>query len=158
MAKPMTVHTLTRTTRLAHPLDRVFDFFSRAENLEAITPPWLGFRILTPPPIEMREGTAIEYAIKLRGFPMRWVSRIEQWDPPHQFVDVQVRGPYRLWEHTHRFVAVEDGVEMTDTVRYSLPLGLLGVAINYLLVARDLRSIFDYRASRIQRLISAAVK
>ena len=154
----MTVHTLTRTTRLAHPLDRVFDFFSRAENLEHITPPWLGFRILTPPPIEMREGTAIEYAIKLRGLPMRWVSRIEQWDPPHQFVDVQVRGPYRLWEHTHRFVAVEGGVEMTDTVRYSLPLGLLGVAINYLLVARDLRSIFDYRASRIQRLITAAVK
>ncbi len=153
----MTVHTLTRTTRLAHPLDRVFDFFSRAENLEAITPPWLGFRILTPPPIRMREGAVIEYAIKLRGLPMRWVSRIEQWNPPHQFVDVQLRGPYRFWEHTHRFVAVEGGVEMTDTVRYGLPLGPLGSLFNFL-VKRDLRSIFDYRATHIQRLISPAVK
>ena len=152
----MTVHTMTRTTRLAYPLDRVFDFFSHAENLEAITPPWIGFRTLTPPPIQMDEGAIIEYAIKLHGFPMRWVSRIEQWNPPHQFVDVQVRGPYRLWEHTHTFEPVEGGVEMTDMVRYSLPLGPLGALAN-LLVARDLRSIFDYRASRIERLISAAV-
>jgi ligand-binding SRPBCC domain-containing protein len=154
----MTVHTLTRTTRLAYPLDRVFDFFSRAENLEAITPPWLGFRILTPPPIRMREGAVIEYAIKLRGLPLRWVSRIDQWNPPHQFVDVQVRGPYRLWEHTHRFVEVAGGVEMTDRVRYALPLGPMGRVINYLLVERDLRSIFDYRQAHIERLISTALK
>jgi ligand-binding SRPBCC domain-containing protein len=153
----MTVNSMTRTTRLAYPLDRVFDFCSHAENLEAITPPWLGFRILTPPPIEMRDGAVIEYAIKLRGFPMRWASRIDRWNPPHEFVDVQVRGPYSLWEHTHRFVAVEGGVEMTDTVRYALPFGPLGTLVDRLLVSRDLRSIFDYRASRIERLISTGV-
>jgi ligand-binding SRPBCC domain-containing protein len=149
----MTVHTLTRTTRLSQPIDRVFDFFSNAANLQAITPPWLGFRILTPPPIDMREGALIEYAIRVRGLPMRWVTRIEQWNPPHHFVDVQLRGPYRLWEHTHRFVEVDGGTEMTDTVRYSLPLGPLGVLVNRFLVSRDLRLIFDYRSNKIKTLI-----
>ena len=152
MAAPMTVRTLTRRVLVPRPLDRVFAFFSRAENLEAITPPWLGFRILTPPPIELREGAVIEYAIRLRGLPMRWVSRIDRWNPPHSFVDVQLRGPYRLWEHTHAFRAIDGGTEMTDPVRYALPFGPLG-ALVHPLVARDLRLVFDYRAARIDQLI-----
>jgi ligand-binding SRPBCC domain-containing protein len=149
----MTVHTLTRHTRLAQPIDRVFAFFADAANLEAITPPWLGFRILTPPPIDMREGALIEYSIRVRGIPMRWVTRIEQWNPPRRLVDTQLRGPYLLWEHTHTFVEVDGGTEMTDTVRYSLPFGPLGVLVNRLLVARDLRLIFDYRSNKIKTLI-----
>jgi ligand-binding SRPBCC domain-containing protein len=149
----MALHTLTRHTRLAHPIGRVFEFFSRAENLEAITPPWLAFRILTPPPIELREGALIEYALRVRGLPMRWVSRITDWNPPHRFTDVQVRGPYRVWEHTHSFVEVDGGTEMTDSVRYALPFGPLGEIAHRLVVARDLRSIFDYRARRVDTLM-----
>lgn len=155
MSNPMTVHTFSRQTRLSHPIDRVFDFFSRAENLEAITPPWIRFRVLTPPPIELREGTLIEYALRIRGLPMRWVSRIVGWNPPHSFTDIQVRGPYRFWEHTHSFIPIDGETEMTDAVLYALPFGPLGVLANRLLVARDLRAIFDYRASRIETLISS---
>lgn len=152
----MTVHTLTRHAFLPHPIERVFDFFSRAENLEAITPPWLGFRIVTPLPIRMEKGTLIDYSLRIRGVPVRWRTRIEEWDPPHGFVDAQIRGPYRLWEHTHRFVAVEGGTEMTDTVRYMLPFGPVGVLVHHLVVARDLRAIFDYRAERMVKLLTPA--
>jgi ligand-binding SRPBCC domain-containing protein len=145
----MTVHTLSRCAHLPHPVDRVFDFFSRAENLEAITPPWLRFRIVTPTPVEMREGALIEYSLRLRGLPIRWLTRIEEWRPPHRFVDVQLRGPYLLWEHTHEFSSRDGGTEMTDAVRYALPFGRPGDLACRRLVARDLRSIFDYRARHI---------
>jgi ligand-binding SRPBCC domain-containing protein len=145
----MTVHTLTRRAQLPHSIERVFHFFSRAENLEAITPPWLRFRIVTPAPIEMREGALIEYSLRLHGLPIRWLTRIEEWRPPHRFVDVQLRGPYRLWEHTHTFTTRDSGTEMADTVRYALPVGPLGEIARRLVVARDLRSIFDYRAREI---------
>jgi ligand-binding SRPBCC domain-containing protein len=148
----MKVHTLTRKTRLDQPIERVFDFFSRAENLEAITPPLLRFRILTPQPIEMREGTLIEYSLRLRGLPMRWLTRIEEWNPPHRFIDVQLRGPYRLWRHTHTFTPVDGGTEMTDSIDYALPFGPLG-ALVHPLVVRDLRFILDHRATRIRQLI-----
>jgi ligand-binding SRPBCC domain-containing protein len=148
----MTVHTLTRRTVLPRSIDRVFDFFSSAANLEAITPPLLRFRIVTPSPIVMREGALIEYSLRLRGIPMRWRTRIDEWNPPYHFVDTQIRGPYRLWRHTHRFVAVDGGTEMTDTVEYALPFGPLG-AIFHPLVRRDLRFIFDHRAERINQLI-----
>lgn len=145
----MTVHTLVRQSRLPHPIDRVFDFFSRAENLERLTPASLRFRILTPGQIEMREGALIEYSLRLRGLPIRWLTRIEEWNPPHRFVDVQLRGPYRLWHHTHTFAAADGETDMTDTVRYALPFGPLGDLANHLFVARELRSIFDFRAARI---------
>jgi ligand-binding SRPBCC domain-containing protein len=150
---PMAVHTLIRHTFVPEPIDRVFDFFSRAGNLETITPPFLRFRILTPSPIAMRPGTLIEYALRVHGIPMRWLTRIEEWDPPHRFVDVQLRGPYRLWRHSHCFVPIDGGTEMTDTVEYALPFGPLGALIHYFVVAREIRSIFDYRAARIGRLI-----
>ena len=82
----------------------VFDFFSRAENLEQITPPWMRFKMLTPLPIEMKPGATIAYALRVRGFPIGWLTEIERWDPPHEFVDVQAKGPYKLWRHTHRFI------------------------------------------------------
>ncbi len=148
----MTVHVLQREQSLpATPAD-VFPFFGEANNLEAITPPWLGFAVTTPGPIEMRPGTLIEYRLRLHAVPIRWRTTIAAWDPPRRFVDVQIQGPYGLWHHTHDF---EDdgrgGTIMRDTVRYALPLGVLGEVAHRLLVRRDLAAIFDFRRDAIAR-------
>jgi ligand-binding SRPBCC domain-containing protein len=147
----MTPFVLERAQRVAMPADQVFAFYADARNLEAITPPWLRFRVLTPGAIAMREGALIEYRLRLHGIPLRWRTRIAVWEPPLRFVDVQVRGPYALWEHTHSFVAIDDGVEIRDRVRYALPLGVLGRLAHALLVRRDLERIFDFRANAVAR-------
>ena len=146
------MHVLQRTQRLPGLPADVFPFFADAQNLEAITPPWLGFRIVTPRPIDMREGTLIEYRLRLRGVPLRWLTRIEVWEPGRRFVDRQIRGPYSLWHHTHEFAPDgSGGTLMTDTVRYALPLGPLGELARRGFVARDLARIFDFRAAEISR-------
>jgi ligand-binding SRPBCC domain-containing protein len=144
------VHRLERTQRLPGPPAEVFPFFGSARNLEAITPPWLRFRVITPEPLAMGPGTLIEYRLRLHGVPLRWLTRIETWEPGVRFVDRQVRGPYRIWHHTHAFAPDPDagGTLMTDTVRYALPLGVAG-ALARPWVARDLRAIFDYRAAAV---------
>jgi ligand-binding SRPBCC domain-containing protein len=146
----MRVHVLEREQRIPGPPERVFPFFEDAHNLEAITPPFLGFRVVTPAPIAMREGARIEYRLKLHGVPVRWRTTIEQFDPPHMFVDRQTSGPYRLWHHTHVFEPDgRGGTIMRDRVRYALPLGPLGSIAHVLLVRRDLRRIFDYRQAKV---------
>jgi ligand-binding SRPBCC domain-containing protein len=150
------VHTLTRTQRVEGTPDEVFAFFADAGNLEAITPPWLRFRIVTPRPIAMREDTYIEYRLALHRVPIRWLTRIEEWVPGVRFVDSQVRGPYALWHHTHAFEA--DGETHTvvrDTVRYALPFGPLGVLAHALFVRRDLERIFDYRTTSLPSMPAA---
>jgi hypothetical protein len=142
---------LERESRVARPREEVFDFFSRAENLERITPPWLHFRIRTPSPIVLRQGALIDYSLRIHGLPVRWRTRIEEWNPPYGFVDVQVRGPYRIWRHTHRFAADGDGAIVRDTVEYELPFGLLG-RLAQPFVARDLEAIFAYRAREMAKL------
>jgi ligand-binding SRPBCC domain-containing protein len=129
----------------------VFPFFADALNLERITPPWLGFRVVTPGTIEMGPGTLIEYRLRLHRVPVRWLTRIELWEPPLRFVDAQVRGPYRVWRHEHRFEAAPGGAGtlMRDTIDYDLPLGPLGGLAHALLVRRDLRRIFDYREASV---------
>lgn len=127
---------------LTAPLVEVFDFFSKAENLERLTPPWLAFQILTPPPIEMRVGTIIDYRIKLKVVPMLWRSEITVWEPGVRFVDEQRRGPYKYWEHEHRFEAVDGGTRMIDHVQYGVPGGSL---VHKLVVRPDLEKIFGYR-------------
>ena len=150
-------HELVRSQRLALPLERVFEFYARARNLESITPPWLGFRVSTPEPIEMGEGTLIDYRLSLHRVPVRWRTRIEAWEPPLRFVDAQLRGPYALWVHTHTFEADGPGaVVIGDRVRYALPLGPLGAIAHAAFVRRDLERIFDYRASAAARLLSKA--
>jgi ligand-binding SRPBCC domain-containing protein len=150
------VHILERRQRLAAPLERAFELYSEARNLERITPPWLGFRVTTPGAIEMREGALIEYRLKLHGVPVRWRTRIAAWEPPLRFVDVQLRGPYALWEHTHTFARVgERSVEIADRVRYALPLGPLGEIAHAAFVERDLRKIFDYRAPAVAEWLEA---
>jgi ligand-binding SRPBCC domain-containing protein len=146
-------HVLRREQRLPGPPEAVFPFFADAGNLEAITPGWLGFRIVTPRPIEMRVGALIEYRLRLHGVPVAWLTRIEEWDTDPtraRFVDAQLRGPYRLWHHTHEFEPDgAGGTVMRDTVRYALPYGPLGELARRAFVARDLAAIFDHRARAV---------
>ncbi len=143
-------YTLRRELWLPHPQTEVFDFFARAENLEQITPPWMHFKILTTLPIQMKQGANIRYAIRVRGIPLRWLTEIELWNPPYEFVDRQIKGPYKLWRHTHTFSTVRGGTSMVDKVEYTLPFGVLGRLVHSLQVRRDLAGIFDYREQRIR--------
>jgi ligand-binding SRPBCC domain-containing protein len=152
----MREYTLEREQHVARTPDQAFDFFSDAHNLEAITPDWLRFRIVTPDPIEMRAGTRIDYRLTLHGIPIRWRTRIEAWEPGRRFVDVQLSGPYRTWYHTHEFEpAPGGGSVIRDHVRYSLPLGPLGRIAHAVVVSRDLRRIFDFRSSAVERLLTS---
>lgn len=135
------------------PLGEVFAFFADARNLEAITPEFLRFRILTPLPIAMRPGVHIDYRLSLFGVPFHWRTRIEAWEPGRRFVDVQERGPYRLWHHTHEFEAVPEGTRMRDTVRYALPLGPAGRFAHAIFVRRQVEAIFAHRRRAIGSLL-----
>ncbi len=146
-------HRIERRQLVRAPLEQVFEFFSSARNLEYLTPPWLRFSVTTPEPIEMRTGTLIEYRLRVRGVPLGWVSRIEDWQPGRVFVDRQVRGPYRLWHHTHEFAAAPGGTEIRDSVLYEMPLGALGALAHAVLVRRDLGRVFDYRRDAVERLL-----
>lgn len=132
----------------------VFPFFADAQNLARITPAWLNFVVLTPTPIAMRVGTLIDYRLRIRGFPVRWQTEISAWTPPHRFVDRQLRGPYRLLEHTHTFSESRGGTLCHDAVRYHPPGGAL---VNWLWVQRDVRRIFEFRRQRLQELFPPAV-
>ncbi|MEI7938236.1 MAG: SRPBCC family protein [Verrucomicrobiota bacterium] len=134
---------------LPRPLEEVFDFFADARNLQALTPDWLDFSVLTPAPILMRAGTLIDYRLRLRGFPIRWQSEITAWEPPHRFVDEQRRGPYKLWIHEHRFEARDGGTLVGDFVRYAAPGGWL---VEWLFVRRDVERIFQFRREKLLAL------
>ena len=148
-------HVITREQDLPKPPEEVFPFFADARNLEAITPPWLGFRIVREP-AEMRVGTLIEYRLRLHRVPVSWLTRIEEWVPGRRFVDQQMHGPYRLWHHLHEFEPTPGGRStlMRDTVRYALPLGPLGEVAHRTFVRRDLERIFDYRRAAVARMIT----
>jgi ligand-binding SRPBCC domain-containing protein len=151
---PRRLHRLERTVRLERPRDEVFAFFADAANLEAITPAFLRFRILTPMPVEMRPGARIDYALSLLGVPLRWRTRISEWQPGLRFVDEQESGPYAVWRHTHEFEAAGDGSTIVrDVVEYAVPLGFLGRAAHALFVRRALDRIFDHRRDEILRLL-----
>ena len=143
----MKTFTLTNELWLPHQPQDVFPFFADAFNLERLTPPSLGFQVLTPPPIEMRVGTLIDYRVRLRGIPMRWQSEITEWEPPHRFVDEQRRGPYRQWIHEHTFTSQDGGTMAKDTVRYAV---LGGAIVQRLFVASELKRIFQYRNAALK--------
>jgi ligand-binding SRPBCC domain-containing protein len=148
-------YVLEREQRVERPVEEVFGFYGEALNLEAITPPWLGFEVTTPN-VVMRPGARIEYRLKLHGVPVRWRTRIDAWEPPHRFVDVQTQGPYALWHHTHEFESDGPGATvLRDRVRYVLPFGALGQLARKLLVRRDLDRIFDHRRDAVDRLLVA---
>lgn len=124
------------------PPEELFPFFADAGNLDAITPPWLNFRIVTPTPIAMRAGTLIDYKLSVRGLPLRWRTLIKEWQPPHRFVDEQLRGPYRQWIHTHTFESRDGGTLARDVVQYAVPFDFIA---HPLLVRRDIERIFAFR-------------
>ena len=134
---------------LPRPIDEIFPFFADARNLEKLTPRFLNFHVLTPAPIPMRTGQIIDYKLRVRGFPIRWKTRIAAWEPPHRFLDEQLKGPYRLWVHEHTFEEKDGGTLCRDAVDYAVPGGVL---IHKLLVRRDVENIFKFRTERLQEL------
>jgi ligand-binding SRPBCC domain-containing protein len=149
----MSSHTMTTWQWLPRPRDEVFNFFSDARNLQRITPAFLHFHVLTPGPIIMRPGALIDYRLTLRGVPLRWRSEITTWEPPLRFSDVQLRGPYAEWIHTHRFEEEDGGTLVRDVVRYRLwGPGLVTRWINRLLVAPDTKRIFEFRHRALEEI------
>ena len=148
----MKTFSLKKQQFVPRPLREVFLFFETPENLAVITPPWLGFRILTPSPIRMKGGTVIEYSVRVMGIRIRWKSHISMYEPPHAFVDEQLKGPYTFWQHTHRFVEIDGGTLLADEIHYSMPFGILGQIVNRLIVYNQLQRIFNYRAQKIERM------
>lgn len=128
--------------------EEVFPFFAEARNLQTITPPWLNIQVLQAPAI-MQTGALIEYRIKVHGIPVRWRTQITEWSPPRHFVDVQLRGPYTLWEHTHTFEEKDGGTLCLDNVRYR-PRG--GALVDWLFVRRDVNNIFAYRNRKLAEI------
>ena len=151
----MRLHTLVREQELPGTPAELFPLFADARNLEAITPPLLRFEIVTPGEMEMRPGALIAYRMRLHGVPVRWLTSIEEWEPPHRFVDQQLEGPYAFWHHTHElFPSGAAATRMRDTIRYAIGFGPLGALAHRLLVRRDLEAIFDYRAARVAEIAS----
>ena len=148
----MGIQFLQREQWIARPLPEVFAFFSDAENLDLITPPWLHFRVLRQTSREIKVGTLIDYKLEWHGMPIDWKSRIEEWQPPFRFADLQLKGPYRLWHHTHIFESLQGGTLIRDVVRFSVPFGAVGDLFAGWLVRRDVRRIFDYRARKIAEI------
>jgi hypothetical protein len=149
----MQIHQLVREQVLPGTPADVFPFFADARNLEAITPPLLRFEVVTPGEIPMRVGALIQYRLTLRGVGVNWLTSIQEWDPPHRFVDVQIRGPYALWHHTHEFAQVDGpgsgATLMRDTVRYAIGFGPLGGLAARAFVHRDIAAIFDFRRDAV---------
>ena len=149
----MSAQELTRLQVVPRGLEETFAFFADPWNLEAITPPWLRFRILQAP-AELRRGSLLRYRLELFRVPLGWTTEITAWQPPRGFVDTQRSGPYAEWVHAHRLTAVDGGTEIFDSVRYRLPGGPLAPLAHRLLVRRWLDAIFDHRAERTRELLS----
>ena len=145
------VYRLHRRQWVPLAIGRAFAFFERPENLALITPPWLGFTILTPIPVSMQRGLAIDYRVRPMGVATRWRSRITEYDPPFGFRDEQEIGPYRRWDHRHRFREQEGGTVIEDLVLYEPPFGPIGALVNRLAIRPRLERIFDYRREQIGR-------
>jgi ligand-binding SRPBCC domain-containing protein len=144
-------YRLTCEVRLAAPLEDVFAFFADASQLERLTPAWLKFSVLSPSPISMHEGAIIDYKLRVHDMPLKWRSKIAIWDPPHQFADEQIRGPYRCWYHVHSFEREGDATICRDEVEYSIFGGAL---VHSLFVKRDLERIFTFRTRTLQEIFN----
>ncbi|KXK56301.1 MAG: hypothetical protein UZ05_CHB002000218 [Chlorobi bacterium OLB5] len=140
---------LTSEVTVNRPVDEVFGFFAKAENLNLITPPELFFIILTPLPIVMKKGAIIDYRIKLGGLKFKWKTEITQWEPPYSFTDTQLKGPYRIWIHEHSFESHQGKTVVKDKVTYLPPGFIAEPLINSLFVKQRLENIFDFRRQKI---------
>jgi ligand-binding SRPBCC domain-containing protein len=144
-------HTFQSEIVINAPRREVFSFFSKAENLEKLTPNWLQFKILTNLPIEIKKGSLIDYRLKFYGIPIKWKTEITLWDPPSRFIDTQLKGPYRTWIHEHRFIDMNDCTKMIDSVTYQAPGGLFSSIIVKLFVKNSVNKIFDFRSRIIKQ-------
>jgi ligand-binding SRPBCC domain-containing protein len=151
----MRVHEFQSELWLPLSPAELFPFFADAANLQALTPPWLHFEIMTPQPILMRAGALIDYRLRVHGLPLRWRTRINVWEPPHRFVDEQLRGPYRQWIHEHTFEARGGGTLARDHVHYTVPLDFL---VHRWLVRPDIERIFRFRAETLQKRFTTPPK
>ncbi len=145
----MRVYELRREQIVPETLEKTFAFFSQPENLARITPQSLGFVTLTPSPIPMHTGSIIDYTIKVSGIRVHWRTLIAVYEPPHRFVDIQLKGPYAFWHHMHEFSAMGESTRIVDRVRYALPFGIIGRLVHPVMVAPRLETIFNYRAQII---------
>lgn len=153
----MEIHQLHRQQWIQRPLEEIYEFFERPENLRRITPPSLDFRLLTPPPITMQQGRILDYTIRFMGLPLRWRSVISVHQPPACFVDEQLKGPYSFWFHRHVFKRDGNGTHIIDEVYYALPIWIPKIMsswINNWLVRPRLEAIFDYRRDRYKQIFS----
>jgi ligand-binding SRPBCC domain-containing protein len=148
----MKIYSLEQEMVVSRPREEVFAFFERPENLAVITPPSMSFRIITPTPVIMQVGTLIDYTVRIMGVRRHWRTYIAEYQAPEKFVDVQLKGPYIFWHHTHRFIEKGGSTTIVDEVKYMVPFGILGRAVHALLIRRQLASIFSYRATVIGRL------
>lgn len=148
----MRVHEFRSELWLPIPPFELFPFFADASNLDALTPPWLHFHIVTPQPIAMRAGTLIDYQLRVRGLPLRWRTLISEWQPPHRFVDEQIRGPYRQWIHEHTFTPQAGGTLVRDVVRYAVPFDWVA---HRRIVRPNIQQIFQYRSEALQNRFRA---
>ena len=152
----MKLYTLKKEQIIPRNILDVFDFFSKPENLSVITPSKMGFKILTPSPIEMKEGALIDYTVKIIGLPIRWTTLITKYDPPNLFIDQQLKGPYSMWHHTHNFKKLNDKETLIeDIVVYSVPYSFIGGLIHSLYIKRDLEKIFSYRSKKIKEIFNS---
>lgn len=147
--RPRSVRTLETAIWLPRPIEEVFEFFSDAYNLEVLTPDFLKFRVLTPRPIDIKAGALIDYRLRLHGLPIRWRTEIALWGPPHRFVDMQLKGPYRWWHHTHTFEAKDGGTLCADRVEYQHHGGPI---IEKLFVRPSVERIFAFRHEKMRAL------
>lgn len=147
------MYQIKRTQFVKTDLATCWDFFSSPNNLQVITPDYMGFKVLTTVPEKMYEGLMIAYKVSpVMKIPLNWVTEIKYVHDEQFFVDEQRTGPYKMWHHEHHFKAVDGGVEMTDIVSYELPLGFLGRFAHWLFVRKQLEGIFDYRFKKVDEL------
>ena len=147
-----TIHAVDYEQWLPCSPAELFAFFSDPANLARLSPPFVGFRLLATSMPALAAGTRLDYRLSLHGIPIRWQSAITLWEPPRRFVDVQTRGPYRTWEHTHDFEPSGNGTLVRDRVRYAIPFGALGELVAGRWVARDVAAIFAFRRVRLAEL------
>ncbi len=152
----MKIYTLNYTQELPISIDKAWEFFSNPQNLLKITPPDMKFELLTELSSQpILEGMLINYTVRpLLNIPLGWTTKITHVNAPHSFSDIQLKGPYKLWNHTHTFTTTPTGVLMTDKIEYALPLGILGQLGNVLFVHKKVQGIFDYRKTILKQLFN----